>query len=262
MVGMHVRLFAVPDDIETGTIRSQALAECPSSEVVALPGWTVAEVLESGAFGMFQAFAPATPAIEADVCVGTNVELVQFLDLFGVDAEDHLRFNTYQQRTTWGDFVRAVHQGLYAGDPARLAVYRRGVAGGASVEFLDQLLDLLLAGVPGAVAGAIAANVAHPKEFVDQIKASRRRQIAETLRKRGYTGDRLLRVASRYPEWDPEHLQRLFEFTSAEAIRVLVNAGYEAGTDGFWRKSPSADGRSRRDAMDEVERRAWEDADL
>lgn len=111
------------------------------------------------------------------------------------------------------------------------------------VEFLDQLLDLLLAGVPGAVAGAIAANVAHPKEFVDQIKASRRRQIAETLRKRGYTGDRLLRVASRYPEWDPEHLQRLFEFTSAEAIRVLVNAGYEAGTDGFWRKSPSADGR-------------------
>jgi hypothetical protein len=66
-------------------------------------------------------------------------------------------------------------------------------------------------------------------------------------------------VLKRYPEWDPKHLERLFEFTELEAIRVLLNAGYEAGEDGFWRRLETPEGDQRRQAMDRLEQRMWEE---
>ena len=120
--------------------------------------------------------------------------------------EPDIRDDRYDQPLSWEDFVRAVDQSLYEGDPSRLAVYERGVAGGPSVEYLDQLLELLLAGVPGAIAGAVTAKLVHPKQLIDEIGKARRLQIAEKLRQRNFTGERLLRFLKRYPEWDPKRL--------------------------------------------------------
>jgi hypothetical protein len=61
------------------------------------------------------------------------------------------------------------------------------------------------------------------------------------------------------PEWDPEHLKRLFDFADAESIRVLVNAGYEQRDDGFWQRSSSATAEGHREAMAEIDRQAWRD---
>ena len=191
--------------------------------------------------------------------VGEDVALAQFLDLFGVDEAGRLHFDSYDQPLSWDDFVRAVHQSLCDGDPSRLAIYERGVAGGPSVEYLDQLVELVLAGVPGAIAGAVTAKMVHPKQLINDVKKARRRQIAEKLRTRNFTGERLLRVLKRYPEWDPKQLERLFEFTELEAIRVLANAGYEPGEGGFWQRSETAQGDQRRQAIDQVEQRAWDE---
>ena len=256
---MLVTLYTVPESPGGGPIPSQPLADCPSIEVKPGPGWSVAQVLESGGFTMFQAFAPATPAIEADVSVGEDIDLAQFLNLFGIDEAGRLLFTSYEQPLSWDDFVRAVQQSVYQGDAGRLAVYQRGVAGGPSVEFLDQLLDLLLSAAPGAIAGAIAAKLVHPKQLINEVKHARRLQIAEKLRKRNFTGERLLGVLRRYPEWDPKQLERQFEFTELEAVRVLVNAGYQPREDGFWRRSDTPDGEHRRQALDQLEQRMWDE---
>jgi hypothetical protein len=186
---MLVTLYAVPEPPGGGPIPSQPLAECSSVVVEPGPGCSVAEVLESGGFTMFQAFTPATPPIEANVSVGADLDLAQFRNLFGIDEAGLLHFNSYEQPLSWDDFLRALHQSLYQGDPSRLAIYQRGVAGGPSVEFLDQLLDLLLSAAPGAIAGAVTAKLVHPKQLVNDVRAARRRQIAEKLRKRNFTGN-------------------------------------------------------------------------
>ena len=137
---------------------------------------------------MYQAFTPVTPALEADVSSAEDMDLAQFLVLYGVDGEGRLISNSRDDRLTWREFARAVDESLYEGDPSRIAVFQRGVAGGLSVEYLQQLIDLLLAGLPGAVAGAVTAKVVHPKQLMDGVKRARRLQIAERLRKRTSPG--------------------------------------------------------------------------
>lgn len=256
---MLITLYSVPEPEGGGEFPAIPLSACRTSEVQAEPDWTVAEVLEAGGHSMYQAFTAVTPAIEADVSVAEDIDLAQFLMLYGVDSEGRLVFNSWDDRLSWGEFARAVDESLYEGDPNRIAVFQRGVAGGLSVEYLQQLVDLLLSGLPGAVAGAITAKVVHPKQLINQVKMARRYQIAEELRKRNFTGPHLHEVLKKYPEWDRENLGRLFGFTDAESIRVLVNAGYEQRDDGFWQKSRSPAGEERREAMEELDREAWRD---
>ena len=263
---MRVMLYAVPEPPGGGPIPAQPLRECPViAEVEPGPGWTVTQVLEAGGadggFERYRFFTAATPALEADVSTD-DIELAQFLNLFGVDQDGHLRFNDHNELLKWNDFVSAFDEQLYEGDPTRLAVYQQGVAGGPEPEFLQQLVDFLLSGVPqaisGAVAGAIAAKAVHPKQLIDDVKKKYRLHTAERLRRRNFTGPRLLSVCKRYEEWDPKRLERLHEFTEAEAIRVLLNAGYVPGEGGFWTKSKTVEGKARRQAMEQVQTDAWE----
>lgn len=255
-VGVEVTLFDVPANMEARNA-PLPLGRCRSLRIPVDSDIAVIEVLENAGFDRYQSFTPATAAIEADVAA-TDLDLAQFHYLFGVDDAGRMHFNSYDDRVSWHDFVRAVDQGLYDGNPSRIAVYHQGVAGGTSVEFLEELLKLLMAGVPGAVGGAIATKLLHPVRVVKDLRQARRRQIAEQLRRRGFTGPRLLRVMTRYPAWDPERLQKLFDFTEAEATRVLSNAGYEPGEDGLWRAS--SDAAQKWDALEGIERRAWKEA--
>ena len=162
-----------------------------------------------------------------------------------------------EQPLSWDDFVRAVQQSLYKADPGRLAVYQRGVAGGPSVEFSISWWISCSRQLRVRSPAQLPPNV-HPRQLLNEVKHARRRQIAEKLRKRNFTGERLLRVLTRYPEWDAKQLERLFEFTELEAIRVLVNAGYQPGEDGFWRRSDTPDEEHRRQALDQFEQRMWD----
>lgn len=256
---MLITLYSVPEPEDGGEIPTISVSACPASKISAAPDWTVAQVLEAGGHDMYQAFTPVTPALEADVSVVEDMDLAQFLVLYGIDSEARLLFNSWDDRLTWGEFTRAVDESLYDGDPNRIAVFQRGVAGGLSVEYLQQLVDLLLSPLSTAVLGAIAVKIVHPKQLTDQIRQARRHQIAEELRKRNFTGPHLRHILKRYPEWDQDHLKRLFDFTDAEAIRVLVNAGYERREDGFWQQSSSAEAEARREAMEEIDRQAWRD---
>lgn len=257
---MLITLYSVPEPVGGGGITTISLSDCPASEVQAAADWTVAQVLEAGGHGMHQAFTPVTPALEADLAVVEDMDLAQFLMLYGIDSEGRLLVNSWNDRLTWGEFTRAVDESLYDGDPSRIAVFQRGVAGGLSVDYLQQLVDLLLSNLPTAIALAIASKIVHPKLLTDQIRQSRRHHVAEELRKRNFTGPHLRHVLNRYPEWDQDHLKRLFDFTDAEAVRVLVNAGYEQrDEDGFWQRSNSAEAEARREAIEEIDRQAWRD---
>lgn len=257
---MLITFYSVPEPVGGGGIATISLSDCPASEVQAAPDWTVAQVLEAGGHGMYQAFTPVTPALEADLAVVEDMDLAQFLMLYGIDSEGRLLVNSWDDRLTWGEFTRAVDESLFAGDPSRIAVFQRGVAGGLSVDYLQQIVDLLLSPVSTALLGAIAVKIVHPKQLTDQIRQNRRHHIAEQLRKRNFTGPHLRHIINRYPEWDQDHLKRLFDFTDAEAIRVLVNAGYERrDDDGFWQRSSSAEAEARRDAIEGIDLQAWKD---
>ena len=122
------------------------------------------------------------------------------------------------------------------------------------------MVDFLVSGVPtevywtllGVTVDKVADKVLHPKQFLDDLKRDDRLRLAEKLRRRNFTGERLLRVFTKYEEWDPKQLERLYEFTENEALRVLINAGYEPGEGGFWKKSRSVAGDAQRQAMEKI----------
>lgn len=102
---------------------------------------------------------------------------------------------------------------------------------------MPELVDLLLAGVPGADAGAIGANLVHPRKWHQGVAIDQRRAFAEKLRKRGFTGPLLHRFLQKYPQWDARRLESLYDVTSDEAYLWLTNAGYRQSENGLWRIS-------------------------
>jgi hypothetical protein len=157
---------------------------------------SVAGLLEQGGFVEHEFFSLATETVTSrPTAFGDRCALIV---LFGLDDAHRIQFHQYDQPLPWDYFVRAVKRGFYSGDPAHLAVYR-GVSGGPQPEYLQQLVDFLLSPVPAALAGALAARVVHPLEFVDKLKARRRRALGQELRQRGFTGPKLNAVLLENP---------------------------------------------------------------
>lgn len=220
---------------------------------------SVPGLLEQGGFFEHEFFSLATSACDADD--RTFGEERTLIVLFGLDEERRIHFHQHDQPLPWDYFVRAVERGFYTGDPAHLAVFR-GAAGGPQPEYLQQLVDFLLSPVPAALAGALAARLVHPLELIDKLKARRRRALGKELRRRGLTGPRLRAVLLEYPQWDSTDLADGFGWTKPEALRALLNAGYQLDDDDLWRISSTDAGQTQRQEMDDLAQRASDDMDL
>ena len=250
---MRVTLYAMEVDDEASSHPIKSI------EVETDADTSVAGLLEQGGFNEHEFFSLATETINSnEPAFGDRCALIV---LFGLDEAHRIHFHQYDHPLPWDYFVRAVERGFYPGDPAHLAVYR-GVSSGPQPEYLQQLIDFLLSPVPAALAGALAARVVHPLEFVDKLKARRRRALGKELRQRGFTGPKLNAVLLEYPQWDSSDLADGLGWTQPEALRALLNGGYQLDDDGLWRISTTDAGQEQRQRMDDIAQRASDDMDL
>lgn len=100
-----------------------------------LVGWSVGDVLQAAGYYPHNSFALVTPKVEADPELGHEQSITAVHNLLGVDADGVARFDA-SQFILWEDFVRAVKDGLYVGDPSRIIGYEYGSAGGLSPDGL------------------------------------------------------------------------------------------------------------------------------
>ena len=238
------------------------LHSLPSVPVEVLPGWWVADVLEHGGHDGYNSFALVTPAVEADVAAGEQHIIAAAYNLLGVDEQGLVSFQG-EDHVAWADFARAVEAGLYSGDPNRIVVYPGGAAGGLSPDGLWEAVQWLFDNRSVAitaledlakVGGGFATIVGGTR----WISGVRRRQIARQWRSQGFTAPRIREYLGRCPQWDSTQLATQMQLSELEAGLALSNAGYQRGDDGLWRPSASPEVLQRREGLERIEARAWE----
>ena len=266
---MKVIVYSGPDfgaPLTAGELPVRATVEV-------LGGWSVGDVLaaagydpRNSAFGL----SPIAPETGADSSSPSDWATTGVFNLFGVDAEGVIRLDATQS-ILWREFLLAVEDGLYEGDPSRVVVYDYGASGGflpdglwETVQFLFDNRDLITESMKqvAEIGGGTTALVAG-KRWVTGV---RRRQIARNWRKHGFTASRTRWYLNHYPQWDPELLQTRLQLTPLEARLALARAGYEVGEDGLWRLGNSAEAQLLQVALERVEIEAsenfedgWED---
>lgn len=233
--------------------------------VEVLEGWSVGDVLEAAGYLPHNSFglSPIAPETGTDSSSPSDWVVTGVFNLFGVDAKGVIRLDA-AQNILWQEFLRAVEDGLYNGDPSRVVVYDYGAAGGLTPDGLWEAVQLLFDNRDLAapmmrqiaeIGGGTAALVAGSR----WVTGVRRRQIARNWRKQGFTASRTRWYLNRYPQWDPELLQTRLQLTPLEARLALAKAGYEVGEDKLWRLSDSAEAHMLQAALERVEVEAHDD---
>ena len=261
---MKVTVYSGPDFGE-----AQATGKLPvRATVEVLEGWSVGDVLEAAGYDTRNfgfGLSPIAPETGADSSSPSDWTVTGVFNLFGVDTEGVIRLDATQS-ILWQEFLRAVEDGLYEGDPSRVVVYDYGASGGftpdglwEAVQFLFDNRDLVTESMQqvAEVAAGTTALVAGER----WVTGMRRRQIARNWRRAGFTAARTRWYLSRYPQWDPQMLQTRLQLTQLEARLALAKAGYEAGEDGLWRLGGSAEAQLLQAALERVEIEASEDVE-
>jgi hypothetical protein len=257
-----VTLYDASNEQRTGL----PLTAVPRAEVEVQSEWLVADVLQAGGFGGYNSFALVTADIEADVAAGEDRAIAPSFNLLGIDEQGGIRFQG-GYRISWAEFLRAHQARLYEGDPTRIVVYPYGAAGGGfppdglweAVQWLFENRDVAvdaLEEMAKAVGGIAALGLGRK-----WITGVRRRQIARKWRAQEFTAPRIRDYLARYPQWDPSVFAKQTHLTELEARLALTKAGYEAGPDGLYRLSNAVEGSERRKVLEEIEERAWDNAE-
>jgi hypothetical protein len=244
----------------------QASALPVRATVEVLDGWTVGDVLEAAGYYPHNSFglSPIAPETGADSSSPADWTITGVFNL-GVDARGVIRAGA-TQNILWQEFLRAVEDGLYEGDPSQVVVYDYGSAGGLTPDGLWEVVQFLFANRDlgaqamaqvAAFGGGSAALVAGGR----WASGVRRRHIARTWRKAGFTAARTRWYLNRCPQWDPELLATRLELTAPEARLALFNAGYRIGEDQLWRLDDSAAAQLMRDALARIEAAAYENSE-
>lgn len=234
--------------------------------VEVLVGSTIGDVLEAAGYDPHNSgfgLSLIAPETGADSSSPSDWAVTGVFNLFGVDDQGVIRLDATQS-ILWQEFLRAVDDGLYEGDPSRVVVYDYGASGGflpdglwEAVQFLFDNRDLVTESMKQvAEVGAGTTALVAGERWVTGI---RRRQIARNWRKAGFTAARTRWYLNRYPQWDPQMLQTRLQLTALEARLALARAGYEVGEDGLWRLGDSAEAQLLQTALERVEIEASED---
>ena len=107
-------------------------------------GWTVGDVLEAAGYYPHNSFGLSPVAFETNAASSSIADRVitGVFNLFGVDSRGAVRADA-TQAILWEEFLRAVDDGLYEGDPSRLIVYDYGSAGGLTPDGLWEVVQFL-----------------------------------------------------------------------------------------------------------------------
>lgn len=257
---MKVTIYSGSDSMEP-----QPTSGLPvRATVEVLDGWTVGDILEAAGYYPHNSLglSPIAPETGADSSSPSDWAITGVFNLFGVDAQGAIRLDA-TQNVRWQEFLRAVEDGLYEGDPSRVVVYDYGAAGGPTpdglweaVQFLFANRDLVTESLRQvAEVGAGTTALVAGGRWVTGV---RRRQIARNWRKAGFTAPRTRWYLSSNPQWDPELLAKRLQLTQLEARFALFNAGYRIGEDQLWRLDGSVEAQLMSDALARIEAAAYE----
>jgi hypothetical protein len=232
--------------------------------VEVLEGWSIGDVLEAAGYYPHNSFglSPVAPETNTASSLVSDRVITGVFNLFGVDSRGAVRADA-TQAILWEEFLRAVEDGTYYGDPSRLIVYDYGVAGGLTPDGLWEVVQFLLenrdlGAQTMAQLTALGGGTATLVGGTRWITGVRRRQIARYWRKAGFTAARTRWYLNQHPQWDPELLVKRLGLTPSEARLALTKAGYQIGEDQLWRSGGSDEAELMRAALARIEADAYE----
>lgn len=257
---MKVKIYSGSDSEEP----QQASALPVRATVEVLDGWSVGDVLEAAGYAPHNSFGLSTVAAGTGTDSSSQSDriITGVFNLFGVDDQGAIRIDA-TQNILWEEFLRAIDDGVYEGDPSQVVVYDYGAAGGPmpdglweAVQFLLENRDLGVQTMAQLTAlGGGSATLVHGTRWVTGVA---RREIARRWRKAGFTAASTRWYLNRYPQWDPELLVKRLVLTPLEARLALTKAGYRIGEDQLWRLDDSIEAQLSREAFARIEDDAYE----